>query len=66
MNKNTYCKLIWDWGKARIVEPSTIRGLVMATAAGVVAVAPALAVKVGTIAASIVGVIDVFTKESQK
>lgn len=65
MVRESFCKLVWGWTKARAVEVSTIRGLVMAGAAVVVAISPALAVKVGTVAASIVGVLDVFTNESK-
>lgn len=63
--KESFCKLLWGWTQSRAAEVSTWRGVVMATAAAVVAVAPELAVKVGTLAASIVGVLDVFTNESK-
>lgn len=65
MPKETYCKLLYNWGAARGKEASTWRGIILAGAALVAAVNPAAGVAVAKVAAALVGAIDIFTNESK-
>jgi hypothetical protein len=52
------------WIKARLKEPSTLRGFLIASVALVASVAPEQAIVYGKLVAGIVGLLDVLTPDN--
>ena len=64
-NQKEAMKTITTWALARLVEPSTWKGIAVVAGAMGVAVAPELIMQIGSVVAAVVGLVDVVRREQR-